>query len=268
MRELSLQEIQSISLKVLESIHVFCTEHDIKYSLAGGTLIGAIRHQGFIPWDDDIDIMMPRPDYDRFCRMYVSSDRFQLVTQKNSYIPFSRVCECKESYVEPSAVWHDLNVQTGVWVDIFPLDGAYENDDFYDSRVSQLFHVTDVIWLMRKYKSGKCSVREKLNLCSLLCRDGFCSIKTKLKRYDTLCRELEYGSTERFASYTNPIYGKKDRHRMECFSSLIDITFEGRMYKALKGYDEYLTNLYGDYMQLPPVEKRISGHSQHKYYLK
>ena len=55
---------------------------------------------------------------------------------------------------------------------------------------------------------------------------------------------------------------------MECFSSLIDITFEGRMYKALKGYDEYLTNLYGDYMQLPPVEKRISGHSQHKYYLK
>lgn len=78
METLSLKDIQGVLLRIMKYIHSFCVENDIKYSLCGGTLIGAIRHKGFIPWDDDIDITIPRPDYDRFVKIFKDSDEFKL----------------------------------------------------------------------------------------------------------------------------------------------------------------------------------------------
>ena len=106
MREMTLKEIQQVSLGILKDIHKFCVEHDIQYSLCYGTLLGAIRHKGFIPWDDDIDITMPRPEFDRFIKSYQSEKGYRLFAAENNdgdtevSVPFARVCEMQRTFVD------------------------------------------------------------------------------------------------------------------------------------------------------------------------
>ena len=98
---LTLKEIQTESLGILKDIHSFCIKHDIKYSVVGGTLLGAVRHQGFIPWDDDIDLMMPREDYERFCRIYCSEQYrlFSCHNDRSCKIAYARVCDMNRTLV-------------------------------------------------------------------------------------------------------------------------------------------------------------------------
>jgi len=133
MKELSLDEIKQISIDLLQDMHEFCIEHNLKYSLGFGTLIGAIRHMGFIPWDDDIDIMMPRPDYEIFCRTYVSKHGYELVApcKKGCYISYARICEVEKTLVVSPAAWH--STPSGVWIDIFPVDGAPDDENLMKS---------------------------------------------------------------------------------------------------------------------------------------
>lgn len=90
---MQLRDIQKVSLEILKDVHEFCISNDIKYSLGSGTMLGAVRHKGFIPWDDDIDIVMPRPDYERFKNTFRSSQGYVLVKEEDSYIAFVRVCD-------------------------------------------------------------------------------------------------------------------------------------------------------------------------------
>ena len=129
MKEMSLKDIQSISLEILKDVHAFCVKNNIKYTLQGGTLLGSVRHNGFIPWDDDIDIAMPRPDYEKFCRNYVSKKGYQLICRQNNecYIMFARVAEMEKTIAKCDILpW--TNKSTGIWIDIFPLDGV--EDDY------------------------------------------------------------------------------------------------------------------------------------------
>lgn len=102
MKEMTLKEIQAVSLEILKDVHMFCLKNDIKYTLQGGTLLGAIRHNGFIPWDEDIDIAMPRPDYERFCQTYASENGYKLICRHNSecYVMYARVCEMEKTLVK------------------------------------------------------------------------------------------------------------------------------------------------------------------------
>ena len=127
MRRMTIKDIQGISLDILKDIHNFCVEKNIKYTLFAGTLIGAIRHHGFIPWDDDLDIAFTRPEYEKFVKSYESKNGYQLFArerqEKDIYISFARVCEMKKTLVDDSYFpW--TKHRTGIWVDVFPLDGA------------------------------------------------------------------------------------------------------------------------------------------------
>ena len=130
-RQLGLKDIQRVSLDILKDVHAFCISNGINYSLAYGTMLGAVRHKGFIPWDDDIDIIMPRPDYERFKKSFKSSKGNVLVTEDESYIAFSRVCDTQRTMTGKS-LWPWSKKELGLWIDIFPLD-AVEND-------KQMFH--------------------------------------------------------------------------------------------------------------------------------
>ena len=142
MREMTLTEVQQACLDILKDIHNFCQQNGIKYTLQGGTLLGAIRHKGFIPWDDDIDIAMPREDYDRFIRTYTSKKGYKLFSRelapmrKSVFLAFSRVCEMQKTFVDCRMLpW--TSEETGVWVDVFPLDGIEDSPAIREKRCKE-----------------------------------------------------------------------------------------------------------------------------------
>lgn len=130
MKEMTLKEMQNFELDILKDFHEFCVSNNIRYSLDGGTLIGAIRHKGFIPWDDDIDVVLPRPDYEKLCSLY-QSEKYRLKcfqNDKNCYLGFARIYDFKYTTFDTRYPWcKDKNV--GLWIDIFPADGAPDNED-------------------------------------------------------------------------------------------------------------------------------------------
>ena len=118
-----MKEIQALSLEILIDVAQFCEANGIHYSLAYGTCLGAVRHKGFIPWDDDIDVQMLREDYERFAATY-RSERFKFYDCGNledCWIPFGRVCDCQRTICKTNIPWHGGSVQTGLWIDIFPV---------------------------------------------------------------------------------------------------------------------------------------------------
>ena len=131
MKVMTLREIQLFTLEILKVTHNFCVENNIKYSLSYGTLIGAVRHKGFIPWDDDVDIMMLRPDYDRFCQTF-QAPGYQVVsrqTRKDCLISFARVCDIRETDVTSMEPWIRRQGNLGLWIDIFPIDSVTDDSD-------------------------------------------------------------------------------------------------------------------------------------------
>ena len=114
MKEMTLNEIQNVSLEILKDFHKFCVKNNLTYSLDSGTLIGAIRHQGFIPWDDDIDVIMPRKDYDILCKTYRSEKGYKIISNINqsSFIFFARICEMDKTVVYTDLPWY--KEETGV----------------------------------------------------------------------------------------------------------------------------------------------------------
>ncbi len=275
MREMTVSDIQQMSLRILRDIHHFCRENDIKYTLQGGTLLGAVRHKGFIPWDDDIDIAMPRPDYDRFIRTYHSEEGFtvfsrELETYKDCvYIAYARVCDMKKTYVDDAlSFWTDH--QTGIWVDVFPLDGADESEDDTRKRLAKLKSA----WktgvrkrvALRPFSAAK-GLYSKFRLLIkkvISCVTSFSAIDEHIR----LCREIPYGQTGYYSNFAFLSYGIHERHRTAVLNETVLMPFEDGEFCVMKGYDEALHEKYGNYMQLPPKEKQVRQHGSNKYYWK
>lgn len=258
MKELSLTEIQKYSLDVLLHVHEFCQSHDIQYSLAYGTLIGAVRHKGFIPWDDDVDIIMTRENFDKFLKEYHSDSHYMLVSpeDKKSYIAFARVCDIAETRIVTQIPWSEYT--TGIWIDIFPMDSVLDDEDKHKSRYEFLskewYHI-----LRYRHWMGPCVWSKglvynlKMLVKKLLLLDGFVLRREVEKFIDKIqdpslltsyhCAQLaccdEYGFFE-----------KAD------FSHYTTIDFEGHQLCVIKEYDKMLRAIYGDYMQLPPEDDR------------
>ena len=150
MNKLNLQELQQVSLGILVDIHNFCVSHNLRYSIAYGTLLGAVRHKGFIPWDDDIDVVMPRPDSDNFCKLYSSKEN-RLLYAGNDWslsLGFCRVADISKTRFEECSPWTKEDV--GVWVDVFPIDGVEDDPNLYARRYHRLSKVNGLITKFRR----------------------------------------------------------------------------------------------------------------------
>lgn len=265
MREIQIDEIKTLSFQVLQAVAAVCQEHGLSYSLTGGTLLGAVRHKGFIPWDDDIDLMMPRPDYDRFIQIVGSGDYgFDLKCKELSgdgyWYPFAKACH-RDTLVVEAAI-QESDVKLGVFVDIFPVDGAGNSPKTAKLRamVFQTLHglkVTSNWTHYRRSKLRKWYYEPARYVCYLLSR------VLGRKRIDKML-----GAFLKRKSYTDCAYcgrlvgdfGSKEVMPRALFENIITLPFEGGEFHAIADYDTFLTSLYGDYMQLPPAHKQVSHH--------
>lgn len=272
MRKLNLDEIKTLSFQVLCAVRDVCEANGLTYSLTGGTLIGAVRHQGFIPWDDDIDIMMPRPDYDRFIQIVKDgNDTFDLLCTElcgEAYgYPFAKACY-KGTLVKERGI-REENTPLGVYVDIFPVDGAgnHYGAAKFRTTVFQILHGLQLTSNWTAYRRSKLRkwyfepVRYGCYLLSKLL--GGKRINRTIGRF---LRRKDYSKCA-YAGRLTGDYGVKEIMPREVFDRYITVTFEGEQFSAVAEYHRFLTALYGNYMQLPPVEKQVTHHEFDAYWV-
>lgn len=257
MKRISFEERKKIQLNMLIEIDKFCREHNIKYMLAFGTLLGAIRHKGYIPWDDDVDISMSYEDMLRFKKV-LQSEHLQYCdvdTEKYYEWPFSRIAY-KPTYMKTGMICRSY----GVNIDLYPILAISSNADTHEQIVNELMPAykkyVRILKLRRK-------VIKLLPVCTIplfakwvkLYRDRLVHAFTMKNggAYYCICGPL--------AQYKYHIY--KDNPMQE----MIEVDFEGYKFMAPAQYHNYLSHHYGDYMQLPPEDQRHPYHGG-KYYWK
>lgn len=259
MKTVTSEEQKAIMLDLLQKTADFCEKNNIRYFLCGGTLIGAIRHKGFIPWDDDIDISMPRPDYDRFISLFNKPENYyQVICMENNKkygFPFAKVHDTR-TFVDELQYAKD---QFGVYIDIFPIDGVGENEQvFRILRLRKLLHTKKANYFQRTIAKKIINTFGKILLLPF-------SVHYILKLMDKEARKYPYGSTDRAGIIINP-YGIREIVNLSVFEKAIPKRFEDRDYMVPSEYDTWLRSIYSDYMQLPPEDKRHSPHVSIAYW--
>ena len=258
---LSYPEIHRRCLGILEYVDQICREEGITYWLSGGTLLGAVRHKGFIPWDDDVDLMMPRPEYERFLQLAdrCSNDRFAIVHarfRKDYAMPWLRVWDLGTKIDRKNYLRYEAET---LFVDIFPVDALPANPllsdlHFKRARLREMLLTSSKrirFWPHERFISLK-----RLLMVATSVR----SPNAYARALDRFCGRGDYERARYRGVCVTTNYGKRERMPSEVFDSSVDVEFCGKRYPAPVGWDRYLSGLYGNYMQLPPVEKRQSNH--------
>ncbi len=261
MRRLTLKELQQFSLEILKDVAGFCERNGLRYSLGYGTLLGAVRHKGFIPWDDDVDIMMPREDYERF-RVLYKSDRYSFIDSQNTpdcYIAFGRVCDTEKTIASSCIPWVKRDV--GVWIDIFPIDRVPDDREaferIYDS-LQLLMKFNVGIRRVHTISSSRFSIKKRLKIWTLkrmhprLIKRDPADIA---KDMNTIVSLISPADSHHWSQLTCPGEANEFFEEDE-INEYVKLEFEGCEFFVWKGYDKILRDSYGDFMQLPPKNKR------------
>jgi len=261
MRTILLDELKQIQLEILKVFSKYCEDNNLTYFLFGGTAIGAVRHHGYIPWDDDIDVAMPRADYEKLISKGHIEDMILLTPYGNSdYIyPFAKLVNPHTVIQERASVSTDF----GIYIDIFPVDNISKIDisKYYGYRKICEFLMT---CKMAESKKRALIKQITISICRILLRP--ISLNYIARKIDKHAKTIS-NRTEAFAGNLVWGYGSREVMDASVFSQLVDIQFEHYSFKIMKRYDEYLRNIYGDYMEYPPEEKRVLKHAFTAYWI-
>lgn len=270
MKTVHLDDMKALTLDGLKYLKLICEKNNITYYLAYGTLLGAIRHKGYIPWDDDIDIWIPRSDYFKLIEALHQdkNDDWEVVSSNVNHDYFFEWAKLsnKKTMITPARFVSGYIY--GVSIDLFPLDdveGAKSEEEvkqLMDKVRRDYFRITSKyrgmtntvksIWKHQLYKGI-------FKFASFVLGPYF----KQIEKYNQKLKELGNGTGDYLIGSQTPL---PVVFRSEWFKETIEVEFEGEKYPAPAHYEKVLTKLYGDYMQLPPVEKRVTHHLYRVYY--
>ena len=258
------KEIQSALAEILEHFADFCKGHHLTFFLSNGTLIGAVKYQKFVPWDDDCDVMMPRADYDKFLTLYKESEnqKFRLLSDKTSNtwrMPYAKLSDTHTLLIEGD---YEFGENMGISLDIFPIDRWHPNEkkaarQTFRAELYKRFLICANAGTFQTPKKGF----TKLILWGIHLVGKAFGWKYWRKR---ICRMAEQSKThpEKYVGCMAwCCHGKGEILPAEVFSKAADVTFLGKTYPAPQGYDQYLTNLYGEWRKELPPDKQKSNHN-------
>lgn len=258
----TLRKLQLTELTILQDLDAFCRKHEIHYSLYAGTLLGAVRHQGFIPWDDDIDVAMSRAEYTRFCRAW---ERDPIPGYSFSNYENDPFCQNnhgklhKDGTVLLSNGEDECVGNHGIWVDLFPLDKIPVKGS---RRRKLLFAAARTVLLTRANATNSTNTRLQKTVRSLFRLIPYPVRKRQLLRDLKVFRQnvpaagipCTWNELSTMAGLTHFAFPMND------LTQFVSLSFEGCLFPCYAEYETILSVLYGDYMQLPPVSQRICTH--------
>lgn len=261
MKELSLQELKDIELNLLKRFHAFCVENDITYFLAYGTLLGAIRYKGFIPWDDDVDVLVPREDYNKLLKLFQDTEQYRLFAFERNpkyRFPFAKLCDMSTRKEEFNT---NNGVALGVDIDIFPLDHFDDDLDKANEEARYMRKLMSQLILTKSKKSTIVNPLKRFVMNGVRTSYKMLGHGHFIRKIDKAACKSEQKDSRYIGGKAWCVYGERGVIPAEAFAKAIDIEFEGETFPAPVGYDTYLTCLYGNYLPEPPKEKQKTHHN-------
>lgn len=262
MKKEQMTPMQERLLEMLSWFHGFCTEHHLRYYALGGTMLGAVRHQGFIPWDDDVDVGMPRTDYRRFSLLMKAckDGRYILETPdtdyQDFYYPYAKLYDTQTTLVENTR----CKIRRGIYLDVFPLDGAGETER------AALRHYRPLKWkqllllaMTAATRTGRNPLKNAAIAMAGTIPDWMLNRKRLLRSMDKGCGSRDFDESQWVGNLMGN-WMERELTQRSVFGEPKKYPFENLTIYGAQDYESYLTKLYGNWRQLPPPEKRKTHH--------
>lgn len=254
----NLKKLHDVEIEILDEFVRICDIYNLDYFLVGGTLLGAVRHNGFIPWDDDIDVAMPRKDYEKFLEIVNKElNEKYMIDNKNTnpkyYLNFTKIRKKNTIFEQDFQVNYDG--PKGIWIDVFPLDEANSLNNILTPIQKK---INNIIFRTVHYKNGFILGKKYNVFKKILGKITFLKNTTLLNFQDNVLKLQDNKGGNYILNLASSYDYKKEIFEKNVYFPATELTFEGKNYRVPNQYKRVLEQVYGDYMQLPPKEKRVT----------
>ena len=256
MDEIIKKKLRQVQIQILDSFVDICQSNGLRYCLCAGTCLGAVRHKGFIPWDDDIDVMMPRADFEKFLRI---SQRIDDAFFLDYYLTNPKYGRCFAKYCKKNTLFIEPNgLKQSIYIDIFVQDKVPGPEYVAKSKMPTFIHKLDAMTTVRR--EGLIGRDFKTRLVYYVTR--WIPVKWFFIWENNLMKRFENTDSQYYLNYGSPYNLVRETIPIIEFEPYAQLEFEGKKYNVPRNWDLYLRSLYGDYMTLPPEEKRVAHYPQ------